>query len=71
MRQFRVAERDRIGLHAAATTGSNGQCSISTSRLSNSLQSITMSVTNLSGSGFVYDSGANSPNPPTLSVNRP
>ncbi|MBL0176375.1 MAG: S8 family serine peptidase [Ignavibacteria bacterium] len=54
-----------------AVTGSNGQCTISTSKLNNNVSSITMSVTNLSGTGFVYDSGTNTPNPPTLSVNKP
>lgn len=55
----------------SATTNSAGQCVISTNKLKNTVGSITMSVTNLSGSGFIYLSSANTHNPPQLSVNRP
>lgn len=43
----------------ACTTGTNGQCSVSAS-MKNTVTSVTYTVTNLSGTGFSYDSAANS-----------
>ena len=55
----------------SATTNSAGQCTISTAKLSGSVSSVTMSVTNLSKSGTTYDSIADHPNPPTMTINKP
>jgi len=56
---------------SSAVTGTNGQCTIASSKQKNSTRSLTMSVTNLTGTGFTYDSGANNPNPPSLVATKP
>ncbi|MCZ7558447.1 MAG: S8 family serine peptidase [Bacteroidia bacterium] len=55
----------------SAVTNSSGQATITTGRNKNNVSSVTMSVTNLSGTGFTYDSAANNPNPPSLIINKP
>jgi subtilisin family serine protease len=54
-------------------TGSNGQVAITTNKLKTNVASVTMTVTNLSGAGFVYDNTANYcyPNLPALTVSKP
>ncbi len=56
---------------ASAVTNSSGVASITSSRKKNNVSSITMTVTNLSGAGFTYDSGANNPNPPSRVIFKP
>lgn len=56
---------------ASAVTNTSGQCTINSSKQKNSTRSVTMSVSNLAGNGFQYDSGANNPNPPRLTVSKP
>jgi hypothetical protein len=54
-----------------AVTNSSGQCSVTTGKLKNSVPSVTMEVTGLSGTGFTYDPDADSPNPPRATIDKP
>jgi subtilisin family serine protease len=56
---------------ATAVTGTNGQCTITSAKQKNSTRSLLMTVTNVAGTGFVYDSAANNPNPARLTANKP
>jgi subtilisin family serine protease len=55
----------------SAVTNSSGQATITTGRYKNNVSSVTMTVTNLSGTGFTYNSSANNPNPPSLTIYKP
>jgi serine protease len=54
---------------ATCTTATTGKCTVTTSRLGNSVTSVTFTVTNVSKSGSTYDSGANAAN--SVTVNKP
>ncbi len=44
---------------AAATTDSSGKCSVTTGNMSNSKASVTFKVTNMTCSGYTYESSTN------------
>jgi hypothetical protein len=54
-----------------AVTNASGVATITTNKLKNTVPSITLSVTNLSGTGFIYVPGLNNPSSPSLSINKP
>jgi subtilisin family serine protease len=59
------------GGSGSAVTDANGACTVTTGKFKNTVSSVTMSVNNLSGTGYVYDSSSNSPNPPSVVVSKP
>jgi subtilisin family serine protease len=61
------------GGSGTAVTNSSGLASVTTGKLKSNVPSITMTVTNLSGTGYIYDNTANYcyPNTAQLSVNKP
>ena len=58
------------GGSASAVTDGSGIASITTGNINRKVTSVDMSVTNISGSGLVYGSGANDV-PSTITVNKP
>jgi hypothetical protein len=48
-----------VGGSSTAVTDGNGKCTVTKSRIKTSVASATFTITNVSGSGFIYDTGSN------------
>ena len=47
------------GGSSTAVTNTNGQCTVSKTKIKTSVTSTTFTVTNVSGAGYIYDPGSN------------